>query len=100
MTGPTEFSHEDSSAVVAAPLFAAMAVISAGAPRVAVREIAASGRTHWASPSTRWPRRERCSALLHPSSEPEALSAAYGLRPAFWPQGPVRSEASVTPAFE
>jgi hypothetical protein len=39
MTGPTEFSHEDSSAVVAAPLFAAMAVISAGAPRGAVREI-------------------------------------------------------------
>jgi hypothetical protein len=33
MTGPTEFSHEDWSAVVAAALFAVMAVISAGAPR-------------------------------------------------------------------
>ena len=37
--------------------------------------------------SARWPRRERCLPPLHSSSAPEALSAACGLWPAFWPQG-------------
>jgi hypothetical protein len=44
-----------------------------------------SRRRHFRS--KRWPRRERCMPLLHSSSAPWALSAVFGLRPAFWPQG-------------
>jgi len=39
------------------------------------------------SPQRAGPAGERCLPLLHSSSAPEALSAAYGHRPAFWPQG-------------
>jgi hypothetical protein len=38
-------------------------------------------------PKSAGPADERCLPLLHSSSAPEALSADYGHRPAFWPQG-------------